>query len=181
MCFLLLPTVLLSLQAFCAWKAAQDGQLVRYRVITEAEHQLLRNRRDRTDAYLLDDHDSNSTTNHTVITSSSNSGSGSEVQAVVSGAAVAVVGSKGEQAAAQGKGISVSISVSSGGAAAVNSASRAANVDMVMVVSGADAAKVRECSVAFGEGGGRDGTGDACRRLLAAAACEHVLCIACFS
>lgn len=38
-------------KAYCAWKAEQDGQLVRYRIVTEAEHMLLRNKADRADAY----------------------------------------------------------------------------------------------------------------------------------
>ncbi len=37
--------------AYCAWATERDGQLVRYRVITEAEHQLIRSGRDRSDAH----------------------------------------------------------------------------------------------------------------------------------
>ncbi|KAJ9513718.1 hypothetical protein QJQ45_015472 [Haematococcus lacustris] len=36
-------------KAFCAWRTEQDASPVRYRVITEAEHQLLRNAPDRVD------------------------------------------------------------------------------------------------------------------------------------
>lgn len=34
-------------RAFAAWRTEQDGSAVRYRLITEAEHNLLRNTRDR--------------------------------------------------------------------------------------------------------------------------------------
>jgi formylglycine-generating enzyme required for sulfatase activity len=37
--------------AYCAWATERDGQLVRYRVITEAEHQLIRSSQDRSDAH----------------------------------------------------------------------------------------------------------------------------------
>jgi formylglycine-generating enzyme required for sulfatase activity len=38
--------------AYCAWATERDGQLVRYRVITEAEHQLIRSSKDRSDSHL---------------------------------------------------------------------------------------------------------------------------------
>lgn len=37
-------------KAFCAWKTEKDGQNVAYRIITEGEHNLLRNTEDRVDA-----------------------------------------------------------------------------------------------------------------------------------
>lgn len=37
-------------KAYCAWKAEKDGSEVMYRIITEAEHMLIRNHRDRADA-----------------------------------------------------------------------------------------------------------------------------------
>ncbi|PNH12258.1 hypothetical protein TSOC_000840 [Tetrabaena socialis] len=40
-------------RAFAAWRTEQDGAAVRYRLSTEAEHNLLRNDRDRVDAHLL--------------------------------------------------------------------------------------------------------------------------------
>lgn len=122
-------------QAYCAWKTAQDGQLVRYRVITEAEHQLIRNRRDRMDAYLL--------------TANSTAGAAPAAAGAVSGAAVnGVPAGKGAAAvASKGANKAVNISVTVGGAAAA--AVRAENVDMAMVVSGQDAVKVSR---------GRDGS-----------------------
>lgn len=36
-------------RAFCAWRAEKDGSEVQYRIITEAEHNLLRSARDRVD------------------------------------------------------------------------------------------------------------------------------------
>jgi formylglycine-generating enzyme required for sulfatase activity len=38
--------------AYCAWATERDGQLVRYRPITEAEHQLIRSSQDRSDSHL---------------------------------------------------------------------------------------------------------------------------------
>lgn len=38
-------------RAYCAWKTEQEGQAVQYRVITEAEHMLIRSTRDRADAH----------------------------------------------------------------------------------------------------------------------------------
>lgn len=38
--------------AYCAWQTERDGQLVRYRPITEAEHQLIRSSKDRSDSHL---------------------------------------------------------------------------------------------------------------------------------
>ncbi|KAG2489957.1 hypothetical protein HYH03_011587 [Edaphochlamys debaryana] len=38
-------------RAFAAWRTEQDGSAVRYRLITEAEHNLIRNTRDRVDAH----------------------------------------------------------------------------------------------------------------------------------
>ncbi|GLC40818.1 hypothetical protein PLESTB_000019400 [Pleodorina starrii] len=40
-------------RAFAAWRTEQDGSPVRYRLISEAEHNLIRNTRDRVDAHLL--------------------------------------------------------------------------------------------------------------------------------
>ncbi|GAX79951.1 hypothetical protein CEUSTIGMA_g7390.t1 [Chlamydomonas eustigma] len=37
-------------KAYCAWRAEKDGSEVMYRIITEAEHMLLRNTRDRADS-----------------------------------------------------------------------------------------------------------------------------------
>jgi formylglycine-generating enzyme required for sulfatase activity len=108
-------------QAYCAWKTAQDGQLVRYRVITEAEHQLIRNARDRSDAYLI----------------------GSSVGAPTAAVAGGVVVSGDKAAAGKAAGKAINISVTIGGAGAAVAAPRADNVDMVMQVSGKDAAKVR--------------------------------------
>jgi hypothetical protein len=121
-------------QAFCAWKTAQDGQLVRYRVITEAEHQLIRNTRDRMDAYLLGD-------------------------SAAAGAAAGAVCTIPDKGAAAGKVASkaVNITVTVGGAGAAAAAARADNVDMAMVVSGQDAVKVRQistCRRLAGWGGG---------------------------
>lgn len=39
-------------RAFAAWRTEADGASVHYRLITEAEHNLLRNSRDRVDAHL---------------------------------------------------------------------------------------------------------------------------------
>jgi hypothetical protein len=100
---------------------------VRYRVLTEAEHQLLRSSRDRSDAYLLGE------------------GAGAAAAgAVPPGAAVAALKAAGAAAAAKGASIkSVSISVTAGaaGAGAV-AVQKPQNVDMAMVVGGQDAAKV---------------------------------------
>lgn len=119
--------VVCCVQAFCAWKTAQDGQLVRYRVITEAEHQLIRNTRDRMDAYLLGD------------------GAGA-------GAAAAAVSGAPDKGAAAGKGAgkAVNITVTVGGAGAAAAAVRAENVDMAMVVGGQDAIKVSWVSTSGG-------------------------------
>lgn len=38
-------------KAFCAWRTELDGQAVRYRIITEGEHNLIRNTHDRVDAW----------------------------------------------------------------------------------------------------------------------------------
>lgn len=40
-------------QAYCAWLSEQDKSPVRYRVITEAEHMLLRSPKDRVDFHLM--------------------------------------------------------------------------------------------------------------------------------
>ena len=37
-------------KAFCSWKTEKDGSQVMYRIITEAEHMLIRSQRDRVDA-----------------------------------------------------------------------------------------------------------------------------------
>jgi hypothetical protein len=115
-------------QAYCAWKTAQDGQLVRYRVITEAEHQLIRSNRDRMDAYLLGD------------SSSSNAPAG----AGAVGAAAGVVSVKPAAGKAGGKqAVNITVTVGGAGAgAAAGADGRAENVDMVMVVGGQDAVKV---------------------------------------
>lgn len=118
------------MQAFCAWKTAQDGQLVRYRVITEAEHQLIRSSRDRMDAYLLGD---------------SNSAGAAAAGVVSVNAGGAVVPAKPAQGKAAGGKQAVNITVTVGGvgaAAAAAAGGRADNVDMVMMVSGQDAVKV---------------------------------------
>jgi hypothetical protein len=96
---------------------------VRYRVITEAEHQLIRNTSDRMDAYLL----------------------GGSAAAGAAAGAVNGVPDKGA-AAGKGAGKAVNITVTIGGAAAAAAAVRAENVDMAMVVSGQDAVKVRQIS-----------------------------------
>jgi hypothetical protein len=129
----------LHAQAYCAWKTAQDGQLVRYRVITEAEHQLIRNTRDRSDAYLI------------------GSGAGAPTAAVAGG--VVVSGDKAAGGKAAGKAINISVTI--GGAGAAVAAPRADNVDMVMKVSGQNAAKVGQ--VAVGGWGWRHGTGGRAR------------------
>lgn len=38
-------------KAYCAWKTEAEGQSVLYRIITEAEHNLIRNTQDRVDAW----------------------------------------------------------------------------------------------------------------------------------
>ncbi|GFR49285.1 hypothetical protein Agub_g11294 [Astrephomene gubernaculifera] len=40
-------------RAFAAWRTEQDGSPVRYRLVTEAEHNLMRSTRDRVDAHLF--------------------------------------------------------------------------------------------------------------------------------
>jgi formylglycine-generating enzyme required for sulfatase activity len=125
-------------QAFCAWRTAQDGALVRFRVLTEAEHQFLRNARDRSDAYLLD-------------------GGSSDGRAANGHAAN---GHAGKAAAGKGGAVAISVSASAGGAGA---GARADNVDMAMVVSGADAAQVRAR---------REGRA-ACRRRCRSCVCVH--------
>ena len=105
-------------------------------MITEAEHQLIRNTRDRADAYLL-------------------GGSGADGGSKAAAAAAAVTAAANgpvKPAAAAGGGVkggvvgskAVSISVSVGGVAAAAGGAdvRAENVDMAMVVSGEDAVKV---------------------------------------
>lgn len=104
--------------AYCAWKTAQDGQIVKYRLITEAEHNLIRNKRDRVDSYLLD----------------------GTAAAAAAGAAGATTGGKGKS------GVVHITAVAAAAAPAVVAAPTAApNVDMAMVVSGCDAAKVSRC------------------------------------
>lgn len=114
-------------QAYCAWKTAQDGQLIRYRVITEAEHQLIRNTRDRSDAYLLD---------------SNSNGAAAAPAAAGNGVVVLSADKAAHKGSAAVKAVNISVSV--GGAAAA-AAPSTQNVDIAMVVSGQDAAKVRWC------------------------------------
>lgn len=92
---------------------------MRYRVITEAEHQLIRSRRDRADAYLL----------------GGSAAAGTPAAAAANGAAAGA-----DKPAKSGKAVSISVSI--GGAAAVAADARAENVDVVMAVSGENAAKV---------------------------------------
>jgi hypothetical protein len=99
--------------AYCAWKTAQDSQIIKYRLITEAEHNLIRNKRDRV-AHLT----------------------------AGSGAAAAAA-----PAAACGKGKAAGGVIEIGAVAVSSAAAPAAvvaNVDMVMEVSGCNAAKVSE-------------------------------------
>jgi formylglycine-generating enzyme required for sulfatase activity len=122
----------LYLQAYCAWKTAQDGALVRYRVLTEAEHQLLRSTRDRSDAYLLGE--------------GAAAGAGT-APAAAPGAAVAALKAAGAAAAAKGatiKSVSISVTAVAAGAGAGSAAGAQGqpNVDMAMVVGGQDAVKV---------------------------------------
>jgi hypothetical protein len=108
--------------AYCAWKTAQDGQIIKYRLITEAEHNLIRNKRDRVDVHLT-------------------SGGGA---AAVNGVAAAAAGGKGKAAAGGVIEIgAVAAGVAANGVAAAAAAAAESNVDMAMVVSGCDAAKVR--------------------------------------
>uniref|UniRef100_A0A383W2U2 Generic methyltransferase n=1 Tax=Tetradesmus obliquus TaxID=3088 RepID=A0A383W2U2_TETOB len=101
--------------AYCAWKTAQDSQVIKYRLITEAEHNLIRSKRDRVDVHLS---------------------SGSGAAAAAAGAPAA--GGKGKAAAAV---IEIG-AVAAGVAAAPAAAAAASNVDMAMEVSGCNAAKV---------------------------------------
>jgi hypothetical protein len=101
--------------AYCAWKTAFDGQVIKYRLITEAEHNLIRNKRDRVDVHMT-------------------AGSGAA-------AAAAAPAASGKGKAAGGV---IEIGAVAAGVA-VNGAAAAAvvpNVDMVMEVSGCDAVKV---------------------------------------
>jgi len=93
---------------------------VRYRVITEAEHQLIRSRRDRADAYLL--------------------GGSTAAGAPAAGAAADGAAAAADKPAKSGKAVSISVTI--GGAAAVAADAGAENVDVVMAVSGENAAKV---------------------------------------
>lgn len=104
--------------AYCAWKTAQDGQLVKYRLITEAEHNCIRNKRDRVDAV---------------------------VRPPTSAAAAAVAAAeKGVKTVISIGVVAAGAAVGAGGSPA---ADPAVNVDMAMVVSGSDAVKVRQCGV----------------------------------
>jgi hypothetical protein len=105
---------------FCAWKTAQDNQVIKYRLITEAEHNLIRNKRDRVDVHVM-------------------AGNG----AAAAAAAAPAAGGKGKAA-----GGVIEIGAVAAGMAVTNAATApaapavVANLDMVMEVSGCDAVKV---------------------------------------
>eukprot|EP00878_Enallax_costatus_P014673 GHUV01015349.1.p1 GENE.GHUV01015349.1~~GHUV01015349.1.p1 ORF type:complete len:489 (+),score=154.15 GHUV01015349.1:211-1677(+) len=99
--------------AYCAWKTAQDGQLVKYRLITEAEHNCIRNKRDRVDAVAR--------------------------PAASTAAAAVAAAPKGSKPVITIGAVAAGAAVGAGGSPA---ADPAVNVDMAMVVSGCDAAKV---------------------------------------
>jgi hypothetical protein len=103
--------------AFCAWKTAQDNQVIKYRLITEAEHNLIRNKRDRVDVHVT-------------------AGSGA-----AAAAAAPAAGGKGKAAGGVIEIGAVAAGVAVNGAAAAAPAV-VANVDMAMEVSGCDAVKV---------------------------------------
>lgn len=99
--------------AYCAWKTAQDGQLVKYRLITEAEHNCIRNKRDRVDAVAR--------------------------HAASAAAAAVAAAPKGSKPVVTISAVAGGAVVGAGGSLA---AEPAVNLDMVMVVSGCDAVKV---------------------------------------
>jgi hypothetical protein len=116
-------------QAFAAWRTVQDGQAVSYRLITEAEHNCIRSERDRVDAYMRGPASTTTTTTTTA------AAAGTGAAAVTADAAKAGSGEKGQV-------VVLNLTAVAAVAAPATAITVTDNMDMAMVVSGADAEKV---------------------------------------